>query len=83
MVSIPQHHACFKVQSCELRELGDETQKKRIEMSLRKYQAWPRKVKTARKTNDSVLTHCPDVSAANRNALTEREFKIERRLQEN
>lgn len=32
MVSIPQQHACFKVQSCELRELGDETQKMLIEM---------------------------------------------------
>jgi hypothetical protein len=36
MVSIPQQHLGFKVQCCELRELGDETQKMRIEMSLRK-----------------------------------------------
>ncbi len=57
MVSIPQQHACFKVQSCELRELGDETQKMRIEMSLQKHQIDTRRVKADKKSSDSLLVN--------------------------
>jgi hypothetical protein len=57
MVSIPQQHACFKVQSCELRELGDEVQKMRIEMSLQKHQIDTKRVKGVRKSSDSPLVN--------------------------
>ena len=51
MVSIPQQHAGFKVQSCELRELGDEMQKMRIEMNLQKHQIDTKRVKGERKSS--------------------------------
>ncbi len=57
MVSIPQQHFGFKMQSCELRELGDETQKMRIEMSLRKHQIDTKRVKAERKSSDSLLVN--------------------------
>jgi hypothetical protein len=66
MVSIPQQHACFKVQSCELRELGDETQKMRIEMNSRKYQINTRRVNADKKSSDSLLVNWQACSTTDR-----------------
>lgn len=36
MVSIPQQHLGFKMQSCELPKMGDEMRKRRTEMCSQK-----------------------------------------------